>query len=137
MPPGLEKEYRAWRRRRRLQDVGYALSTAWFLTYFAAGCLLLFMTARESLRRTRLTEIGPPFQGGAPIITAAEAARKKKVADMTVYRALERGELVGYRSGTTWLVDAASLEAWKPRLPGRPRSKQRRPGRAAALKTEP
>ena len=57
-----------------------------------------------------------------PVVTAAHAAQLLGVDPMAVYRAMDRGELEGYRSGGTRLVYVRSLRAWHgPRPEGRPR----------------
>jgi hypothetical protein len=60
-----------------------------------------------------------------PVVTAAHAATLLDTVDMNIYRALDRGELQGYRSGGTRLVYTASLRVW----PG-PHSEGRQPRRS-------
>jgi excisionase family DNA binding protein len=69
------------------------------------------------------------------IITTGEAARIKGVDITTIRRALERGDLQGYRSGRTWLVSRRSLEAWTP-IGHRPRN-AKRPYRGAWMRPDP
>lgn len=70
-----------------------------------------------------------------PVLPAALVAREKGTHLETVYRAIEKGALPGYQAGGTWLVlNGAALDRWEPPRPGRPRTKHRRPNRAARMK---
>lgn len=74
-----------------------------------------------------------------PVLPAAEVARQKGCEWQSVQRAIEAGQLHGYQAGGAWLVhNDAALDAWTPKgTAGRPRTKQRRPARSAALKLPP
>ncbi len=56
-----------------------------------------------------------------PVITAAHAADLLELSPETIYRALRRGAIAGYKSGNAQLVYVNSLRAWSgPLPPGRP-----------------
>lgn len=64
------------------------------------------------------------------VFTVQGAADHTKLSVTTIYRALERGELVGSKVGTAWRIFATDLEAWliaqRP-VPAEPRPQRRRP----------
>ena len=68
-----------------------------------------------------------------PIITASEAARCLGVDPVSVYRAVERGDIEGYRSGASWLVVTASARAWV-KVGHRRQTIRRNPLRSARMK---
>lgn len=70
-----------------------------------------------------------------PVLPAAEVARQKSVFLETVYRAITAGKLNGYQAGGTWLVmNDATLDAWTPPAPGRPRKRAKRKSKKQGLK---
>jgi excisionase family DNA binding protein len=63
-----------------------------------------------------------PDWPSVPVITAAHAAALLGIHEETLYRALKRGDLAGYKSGRAQLIFVASLRRWPGPLPeGRPR----------------
>ena len=70
-----------------------------------------------------------------PYLTGIEAAKLKGVDPMSIYRAIERGALAGYKSGTIWLVNVQSLAAWEM-IGHNPPKTHPRPRRSAQLKKE-
>jgi excisionase family DNA binding protein len=72
-----------------------------------------------------------------PVLPAMEVARQRGCFEMTVYRAIEKGDLTGYQVGKTWLVvNDAKLDAWTPPRSGRPKTVHRRPQRSRKMKEE-
>jgi excisionase family DNA binding protein len=70
-----------------------------------------------------------------PVITASEAAGLLGVHRMSIHRAIERGEIVGYRSADIWLVVTASAKAWK-KVGHRKLKSYKQPLRSAKMKLE-
>lgn len=61
------------------------------------------------------------------VITTNEAMAILGVANRTVCYLCDSGEIAARKSGGTWLIERASVEAYKPfvRSVGKPRKKQR------------
>jgi hypothetical protein len=67
------------------------------------------------------------------IMTASHAAQILGVWPVSIRRAIDRGQIEGYRSGKIWLVKTASARQFK-KTGHRPREKARRPERSRKMK---
>ena len=48
----------------------------------------------------------------AQIFTVQEVVKRLKVTEITIYRLLKKGEIVGYKVGDSWRIDEKDLKAY-------------------------
>lgn len=65
-------------------------------------------------RSWKLISRSPVFTvSRSPVLSVPELAAYLKVGSATIYRLLKRGELPGYRVGSAWRFNLASIDEWR------------------------
>src|SRR3954468_9717799 len=75
--------------------------------------------SRRDTRGTRTRCVGRSAEGGGPMLTVQEVARRVGLTQCAIYRAIQRGELIAYKPAGRLRIRETDFEHWlgAPRVP--------------------